>query len=56
MEDCRVMYECMYHSEDDFDAEFGETSGEDKLDIVESFVRVTPTCNAHQERRNGVPM
>ncbi len=42
MEDCRVMYECMYHREDDFDAEFGETSVEDKLDIVESFVRATP--------------
>jgi hypothetical protein len=42
VEDCRVMYECMYHREDDFDTEFGETSVEDKLDNVESFVRVTP--------------
>ncbi len=42
VEDCRVLYECMYHREDDLDAEYGETSVEDKLDIMESFVRVTP--------------
>jgi hypothetical protein len=38
------MYECMYHSEGDLDADYGETSAEDKLDIMimESFVRVTP--------------
>ncbi len=42
VEDCRVMYECMYHREGDLDAEYGETSMEDKLDIMESFVRVTP--------------
>jgi hypothetical protein len=42
VEDCRVMYECMYHREDQLDAEYGETSLEDKLDIMESFVRVTP--------------
>jgi hypothetical protein len=42
VEDCRVMYECMYHHEDDLDAEYGATSLEDKLDIMESFVRVTP--------------
>ena len=40
--DCRVLYECMYHREDQLDAEYGETSLEDKLDIMESFVRVTP--------------
>jgi hypothetical protein len=42
VEDCRVMYECMYHREDDLDAEYGATSLEDKLDIMESFVHVTP--------------
>ncbi len=42
VEDTRNMFECMYHSEDKLDAEYGETSLEDKLDIMESFVRVTP--------------
>jgi hypothetical protein len=42
VEDCRVMYECMYHRECDLDAQYGETSVEDKLDVMESFVRVTP--------------
>ena len=42
VEDCRVMYECMYHRDGEFDAEYGDMSVEDKLDIMESFVRVTP--------------
>ena len=36
------MFECMYHREDQLDAEYGETTLEDKLDILENFVRVTP--------------
>jgi hypothetical protein len=32
----------MYHREGDLDGEYGETTVEDKLDIMESFVRVTP--------------
>ncbi len=40
--DCRVLYECMYHREDQLDAEYGETTLEDKLDTMESFVRVIP--------------
>ncbi len=36
------MYECMYHRKGEFDAEYGAMSVEDKLDIMDSFVRVTP--------------
>jgi hypothetical protein len=36
------MYECLYHRDGEFDAEYGDMSVEDKLDIMESFVRVTP--------------
>ncbi len=42
MENCRVMYECMYHREDESEADYGDTSVEEKLYIMESFVRVTP--------------
>ncbi len=42
VEDCRVMYECMYHRDGNFDADYGDMSVEDKLEIMESFVRVTP--------------
>jgi hypothetical protein len=42
VKDCRVMYECMYHREGEFDAEYGAMSVEDNLDIMDSFVRVTP--------------
>jgi hypothetical protein len=36
------MYECRYHQDGDFDADYGDTSVEDKLEIMESFVHVTP--------------
>ncbi len=36
------MYECMYHRDGNFDADYGVMSVEDKLEIMESFVRVTP--------------
>jgi hypothetical protein len=42
VEDCQGMYECMYHREGIFNADYGDMSVEDKLDIMESFVRVTP--------------
>jgi hypothetical protein len=42
LENCRVMYECMYHRDGEFEAEYGDTSVDEKLNIMESFVRVTP--------------
>jgi hypothetical protein len=42
VEDCRVMYEYMYHRDGNFDADYGDMSVEDKLDIMESFVFVIP--------------
>jgi hypothetical protein len=42
VEDCRVMYDCLYHQDGNFDADYGDMSVEDKLKIMESFVRVTP--------------
>jgi hypothetical protein len=42
VESCRVVYECMYHRDGNFEADYGETSVEEKLEIMESFVRVTP--------------
>jgi hypothetical protein len=42
VEDCRVMYECMYHRDGDFNANYGAMSVDDKLEIMKSFVRVTP--------------
>jgi hypothetical protein len=38
----RVQYECLYHRTDTFDAEYSDKTVEDKLEIMESFVRVTP--------------
>jgi hypothetical protein len=38
----RVQYECLYHRTDTFDAEYGDKTVEDKLEIMENFVRVTP--------------
>ncbi len=42
VEHCRVMYECMYHRDGGFEADYGDTSVEEKLEIMEGFVRVTP--------------
>ncbi len=42
VEDCRVIYACMYHRDGNFDADYGDLSVEDKLEIMESFVPVTP--------------
>jgi hypothetical protein len=39
VEDCRVM--CLYHQDGNFDADYGDMSVEDKLELMESFVRVT---------------
>jgi hypothetical protein len=41
VEDCRVMYECLYHRDGNFD-DYGDMSEEDKPEIMESFVLVTP--------------
>jgi hypothetical protein len=40
VEDCRVLYDCLYHRDGNFDANYGDMSVEDKLEM-ESFVRVT---------------
>ncbi len=40
--DHRVQYECVYPCNDTFDAEYGDKTVEDKLEITENFVRVTP--------------
>ena len=37
VEDCRVMYECLYHRDGNFDADYGDMSLEEKLEIMESF-------------------
>jgi hypothetical protein len=42
VENCRVRDECMYHQDVEFEAEYGDTSVDEKLAIMESFVRVTP--------------
>ncbi len=64
MEDCRAIYECMYHRDGNFDANYGAMSVDDKLEIMESFVPVTPMliktgklvflcncCDAHRNYR-----
>ncbi len=38
----RSLYEGLYHRNGQFDADYGDMTVEDKLDIMESFVRVTP--------------
>jgi hypothetical protein len=61
VEDCRVMYDCLYHQDGNFNADYGDMSVEDKLEIMESIVRITPMpikrgklgffcncCNAYQ--------
>jgi hypothetical protein len=42
VEECRSLYDGLYHRNGNFDAEYGDMTVEDKLDIMESFVRVTP--------------
>ncbi len=39
VEHCRLLYECLYHRDDNFDADYGDMSVEHKLEIMESFVR-----------------
>ncbi len=41
VEDCRVVYDCLYHRAGNFDAYYGDMTVEDRLDIMDSFVRVT---------------
>jgi len=42
VDDTRNMFQCMYHHPETLDAEYGETSLDEKFDIMDSFVRVTP--------------
>jgi hypothetical protein len=42
VEECCSLYESLYRRNGHFDADYGDMTVEDKLDIVESFVRVTP--------------
>ena len=42
VDDTRNMFQCLYHHPETLDAEYGETSLEEKLDLMDSFVRVTP--------------
>ncbi len=37
-----ILCDCWYHRNGNFDADYGDISVEDKLDIMENFVRVTP--------------
>jgi hypothetical protein len=38
----RSLYEGLYHRKGNFDADYGDMTVEDKLDIMDIFVRVTP--------------
>ncbi len=40
--DCRVLYDCLYHQDGNFDGDYGDMTVQDKLEIMECFVRVTP--------------
>ncbi len=42
VDECQILYDCLYHRNGNFDADYGDLSVEDKLDIMESFVRVMP--------------
>jgi hypothetical protein len=42
LEECRILYDCLYHRNGNFCADYRDMRVEDKLDIMESFVRVTP--------------
>ncbi len=42
VEECRIQYDCLYHRNGNFDADYGDMRVEDKLNIMASFVHVTP--------------
>ncbi len=42
VDECRLLYEGLYQRNGQFDADYGDMTVEDKLDIMENFVRVTP--------------
>jgi hypothetical protein len=58
----RVQYECLYHRNDTFDAEYGDKTVEDKLEIMKNFICVTSMpvrsgeleflCNCNDGYRN----
>jgi hypothetical protein len=42
VEECRSFFDGVYHRNGNFDAGYRDMTVEDKLEIMESFVRVTP--------------
>jgi hypothetical protein len=55
VEECSILYDCLYNRIGNFNADYRDMSVEDKLDIMEGFIRVTPMvflCNCRDSYSN----